>query len=201
MPPTSAKRTNDSFFQRIEFRFQARSEEEREAIRQKISDACEGWKLRASLRFPDLWRRQVAILCSKRAHCTADHQKRCKDAARGSGSKRKRPHQRLRDEDADDQEAVPQHDMRMEEVRELRVADAAVLRPVLVLLTLPITILTFGLFLIVINAALLLLASEIVRDFEVDGFVPAFLGAIVISVAHLLLDALMRGLAGGRSGI
>src|SRR5258705_6306172 len=59
----------NSFFQRIEFRFAARSEEEREAIRQKISDACEGWKLRASLRFPDRWRRQAALLCSKRAHC------------------------------------------------------------------------------------------------------------------------------------
>jgi formyltetrahydrofolate deformylase len=62
----------NSFFQRIEFRFAARSEEEREAIRQKIADACEGWKLRVSLRFPDLWKRQVAILCSKRAHCILD---------------------------------------------------------------------------------------------------------------------------------
>lgn len=62
----------NSFFQRIEFRFAARSEEDREAIRQKIADACEGWKLRASLRFPDLWRRQVAILCSKRPHCILD---------------------------------------------------------------------------------------------------------------------------------
>jgi len=62
----------NSFFQRIEFRFQAGTESEREAIRQKISDACEGWKLRASLRFPDLWRRQVAILCSKQPHCIMD---------------------------------------------------------------------------------------------------------------------------------
>ena len=62
----------NSFFQRIEFRFPASTEAEREAIRQKISDACEGWKLRASLRFPDLWRRQVAILCSKQPHCIMD---------------------------------------------------------------------------------------------------------------------------------
>ena len=62
----------NSFFQRIEFRFAARSEGEREAFRQKVADACESWKLRANLRFPDLWRRQVAILCSKRGHCPLD---------------------------------------------------------------------------------------------------------------------------------
>jgi len=62
----------NSFFQRIEFHFAAGTEEEREAMRQKISDACEGWKLRASLRFPDLWRRKAAILCSKRPHCIMD---------------------------------------------------------------------------------------------------------------------------------
>ncbi|HZN93876.1 MAG TPA: ACT domain-containing protein, partial [Myxococcales bacterium] len=62
----------NSFFQRIEFCFPARTEEEREAMRQKIADACEGWKLRVSLRFPDLWRRKAAILCSKRPHCIMD---------------------------------------------------------------------------------------------------------------------------------
>src|SRR6185436_15743866 len=45
----------NSFFQRIEFRFPSKSEQERKAIRQKIADSCENWKLRASLRFPDLW--------------------------------------------------------------------------------------------------------------------------------------------------
>jgi formyltetrahydrofolate deformylase len=62
----------NAFFQRIEFRFPARSEEEREATRQRISEACEGWRMRWTLRFPDLWRRSVAILCSKRGHCILD---------------------------------------------------------------------------------------------------------------------------------
>lgn len=62
----------NAFFQRIEFRFPARSEEEREATRQRISEACEGWRMRWTLRFPDLWRRNVAILCSKRGHCILD---------------------------------------------------------------------------------------------------------------------------------
>lgn len=58
----------------------------------------------------------------------------------------------------------------------------AFVRPVLVLLTLPITILTLGLFLLVLNAAMLSLAGWLVEGFEVIGFWSAVFGAIVISV-------------------
>lgn len=58
----------------------------------------------------------------------------------------------------------------------------AVLRPVLVLLTAPLWIVTFGLFLIVVNALMLWLAGVLVPGFTVEGFVAAILGAIVLSV-------------------
>jgi putative membrane protein len=63
-------------------------------------------------------------------------------------------------------------------------------RPVLVLLTLPVTILTLGLFLFVINAALFLAAAALVDGFYVSGFIPALLGALVVSVAGMIADAL-----------
>jgi len=52
------------------------------------------------------------------------------------------------------------------------------IRPVLLILTLPVTVLTLGLFTLVINAILFWLASTIVEGFVVDGFVAAFLGAL-----------------------
>jgi putative membrane protein len=58
----------------------------------------------------------------------------------------------------------------------------ALLRPFLVLLTLPITVLTLGVFLLVINALLLWLAAAIVPGFRVRGFGPAFLGAVLLSI-------------------
>lgn len=58
----------------------------------------------------------------------------------------------------------------------------AIVRPVLVLLTLPITLLTLGLFVLVINAGVFLLASAIVPGFEVDGFWAAFVGAILMAI-------------------
>ncbi len=69
----------------------------------------------------------------------------------------------------------------------------AVVRPVLTLLSLPLVILTLGLFLLVINAAMLLLtgwvAGELGLGFRVDGFWPAVGGALVITVVTWLLDA------------
>jgi putative membrane protein len=66
------------------------------------------------------------------------------------------------------------------------------LKPVLRLLTLPITVVTLGLFLLVLNALLLLLvgwiSTELSLGFTVDGFLPAVLGAIVISIVGLLLS-------------
>lgn len=58
------------------------------------------------------------------------------------------------------------------------------LRPVLLILTLPINILTLGLFSLVINALLVMLASAIVPGFVVSGFWTAFLFAIVLSVVN-----------------
>ena len=59
-----------------------------------------------------------------------------------------------------------------------------IIRPILIILTLPITILTLGLFSLVINAALVMLASVVVPGFSVDGFVTAFLFALVLSVVN-----------------
>lgn len=63
----------------------------------------------------------------------------------------------------------------------------AFLRPILLLLTLPINILTLGLFTFVINALLLMMASGVIGGFEVDGFGAALLGSLLISVVSWLL--------------
>lgn len=65
---------------------------------------------------------------------------------------------------------------------------------VLKILTLPVTILTFGLFLIVINALMLLFAAMLVPGFAVHGFGPALLGAIVLSVVSFILRFLVFSL-------
>ena len=54
----------------------------------------------------------------------------------------------------------------------------AIIRPILLLLTLPINMLTLGLFTLVINAIMFWLASTIVKGFHVEGFLAAFLGAL-----------------------
>ncbi|HUF75807.1 MAG TPA: phage holin family protein [Longimicrobiales bacterium] len=66
----------------------------------------------------------------------------------------------------------------------------AFLRPVLILLTLPVTIITLGLFLLVVNALMLLLAAALVKGFEIDGFAPALWGAIGLAVMNLLVGML-----------
>jgi putative membrane protein len=58
----------------------------------------------------------------------------------------------------------------------------AVIRPVVLILTLPINLLTLGLFTLVINAAMLKLVAELVPGFEINSFGAAFLGALLISV-------------------
>src|SRR3989344_3420776 len=55
------------------------------------------------------------------------------------------------------------------------------IKPLLVLLTLPLTLLTFGLFTLVINALLLWFIASFVQGFTVDGFIPALLGGLVIA--------------------
>lgn len=59
-----------------------------------------------------------------------------------------------------------------------------VIRPILLVLTLPITLLTLGLFSLVINAALVLIASMIVPGFMVTGFVQALLFALVLAIVN-----------------
>src|SRR6478609_5954630 len=64
----------------------------------------------------------------------------------------------------------------------------AVVRPILVLLSLPITIFTLGLFLLVINAAIILLADSLIKGFEVDGFLWALIFSLVLSVITYIID-------------
>jgi len=64
----------------------------------------------------------------------------------------------------------------------------AVLRPLLILLTLPLTILTLGLFTFVINALLLLLVSAVIPGFDVLGFWTAVVGALIIGVTSWLIN-------------
>jgi len=67
-----------------------------------------------------------------------------------------------------------------------------IVRPVLILLTLPINLLTFGIFTFIINAALLMLVSAIVPGFDIDGFWTAVAGSILISIVNALLNWLLR---------
>jgi len=64
----------------------------------------------------------------------------------------------------------------------------AIIKPVLVIFTLPINILTLGLFTLVINAVLILLVAKIVPGFIVDGFWWALLFGIILSVANSVLN-------------
>ena len=58
------------------------------------------------------------------------------------------------------------------------------------LITLPLTILTLGLFWLILNAFLLKLASAFVPGFSIRGFLPAFFGSIVLTILHYLLHHL-----------
>ena len=65
-------------------------------------------------------------------------------------------------------------------------------RPVLVVLTIPVTILTLGLFLFVINALMFWAASGLVGGFHVAGFWAALLGSLIYSALGVLIDALLE---------
>ncbi|WP_258840521.1 phage holin family protein [Mechercharimyces sp. CAU 1602] len=69
------------------------------------------------------------------------------------------------------------------------------IRPILKLFALPITILTLGLFTFVINALLFWLTGALVSGFEVDGFVAALLGSIVVSVIAWILEGIWGRIA------
>jgi putative membrane protein len=68
----------------------------------------------------------------------------------------------------------------------------AFFRPILILLTLPLNLLSLGLFTFVINAFLLKLASGLIPGFEVHGFWTALFGAFIITLVSSLLNALTR---------
>ena len=78
----------------------------------------------------------------------------------------------------------------------------ALVRPILKLLTFPLIILTLGLFTIVVNTIVLLLTSSIGQAFNlgltVDGFWPALLGSIVISIVSMLLSLILHDELKGR---
>lgn len=69
-----------------------------------------------------------------------------------------------------------------------------VLRPVLLVLTLPVTIVTLGLFLFVINALMFWAASGVLAGFQVSGFGAALLGSLLYSAIGLLIESALGGL-------
>jgi putative membrane protein len=60
------------------------------------------------------------------------------------------------------------------------------------IITFPLSILTLGIFLLVINGLMILLASKVAPGFHVSGFVPAFWGAIVLALLNMLIRHLMK---------
>jgi putative membrane protein len=69
-----------------------------------------------------------------------------------------------------------------------------IVRPVLVVLTLPVTIVTLGLFLFIINALLFWAASGLLQGFNVNGFVAALIGSLIYSLLGLVIEAALGGL-------
>lgn len=70
----------------------------------------------------------------------------------------------------------------------------AVLRPVLVILTLPVTVVTVGLFLFVINALMFWAAAGVLDGFHVSGFMAALLGSLIYSALGLVIESALGGL-------
>lgn len=68
----------------------------------------------------------------------------------------------------------------------------AIVRPVLLILTLPITLLTLGLFIFVVNALCLALTAALVPGFEVAGFWSALGGALVVTIVSWILHVLLK---------
>jgi len=65
------------------------------------------------------------------------------------------------------------------------------IKPILVVLTLPVTILTLGLFIFVINALLFMFAASFIDGFATDSFIAALFGSIIVSVASLIANRLL----------
>jgi putative membrane protein len=69
----------------------------------------------------------------------------------------------------------------------------AVLRPILIVLTLPLTLLSFGLFLLVINALLLMLVARLIKGFSLSGFWTALFASLFITLLGLVAGVLLFG--------
>ncbi|MFZ4287274.1 phage holin family protein [Variovorax sp. HJSM1_2] len=67
-----------------------------------------------------------------------------------------------------------------------------IVRPVLVLLTLPVTLVTLGLFLFVVNALMFWSASGLLNGFHVQSFTAALIGSLIYSVLGILIDAVLE---------
>jgi putative membrane protein len=70
----------------------------------------------------------------------------------------------------------------------------AVVRPILVLLTLPVTLLTLGLFLFIINAAMFYWAASLMSGFAVTGFTAALVGSVIYSLMGIVIDRAIAAL-------
>ncbi|MGB8170298.1 MAG: phage holin family protein [Chthoniobacteraceae bacterium] len=69
----------------------------------------------------------------------------------------------------------------------------AIIRPVLLLLSIPFILVTLGFFILVVNALLFWLAGELVPGFHVEGFWNAFFGSIVVSIVNWAVSSVVRG--------
>jgi putative membrane protein len=68
----------------------------------------------------------------------------------------------------------------------------AIVKPILVILTIPVTIVTLGLFLLVINALMVVWTSKLVDGFKVDGWLTALFFSIIVSVVSSILHSLAK---------
>ena len=68
----------------------------------------------------------------------------------------------------------------------------AIIKPILIILTLPINIITLGLFSLIINACMLIIASNVSPGFHVDSFATAFFASIVLSVINAILSSMVK---------
>lgn len=69
----------------------------------------------------------------------------------------------------------------------------AIIKPLLIVLTLPLTLLTFGLFVLVINALMILLVAWLVKGFKVSSFWTAFFASMFISVLSIVIGSFVNG--------
>jgi putative membrane protein len=67
-----------------------------------------------------------------------------------------------------------------------------VIKPIVLLLTLPLTILTLGLFALVVNSLMLMLTSAVVPSYQVAGFWPALIGSVVISILSMFINRYVK---------